>query len=358
LVGGPLELADFDVASASVRTAAEVALAVLLFTDAARLNVHRLRADEAMASRLLLIGFPLSVVAGYIAARLIYPGTGVWICAVLAAAVAPTDAALAAPVVSDERLAGSIRRILNVESGLNDGLATPLVNFFVVGAVAAGRGSSSWEGGALRELAYGGLVGVAVGLVGAFLLGLSTRRRWSTVTLRPLMLVALALLAFGAAHEFGGNGFVAAFVAGLAFAMVFGTSADELFEFADLTGTGLSVVVWFLFGATFLPLLTDASWRDVVFALVVLTAGRMVPVAVALLGTGTDAKTVALIGWFGPRGLASIVFAVIAIGPLGESAAMPIVIAVTVTVLFSVVAHGVSAAPLVGAYVRSKRRGT
>jgi NhaP-type Na+/H+ or K+/H+ antiporter len=305
---------------------------------------------------LLAIGLPLTVAAGFVAARLLYSGVGTWACACMAASVAPTDAALGEPIMEDDRLPRGLRRALNVESGLNDGIATPLVNFSIAGAVAAAAGgTAAWEGHALRELGYGLLFGIALGLLGGWLLTWSHRHAWSTSMSRQVVPLAIALVAYAGAVELHGNGFVASFVAGLAFAIRTRSDGEE--EQLELSRTGgelMSAVVWFLVGSTIIPVLDDVTWRAFVYAVIALTLVRMVPVAIALLGTGTDRATVALIGWFGPRGLASVVFAVLALDGLPKSEGNTVFTAVIITVLLSVLAHGLSAAPLATRYVRTR----
>jgi NhaP-type Na+/H+ or K+/H+ antiporter len=181
-------------------------------------------------------------------------------------------------------------------------------------------------------------------------LKVSARAGWSDPHFRPLALLALAVLAYAIALATHVNGFVAAFVAGLAFGSVFATHQEAL-GFTEDAGTLLSLLVWFAFGAVMLvPGLQAADWHDVVFAVLALTVVRMLPVAVALAGSGLDRATVAFIGWFGPRGLASVVFGLIAVDSLDHTGGQTVLAAVVVTVTLSVLAHGVSASPLARRY--------
>lgn len=248
--------------------------------------------------------------------------------------------------MQDPRVPAGVRRLLNIESGLNDGIATPFVNLFVAGAVAAESLHGLGPGRAAVELLGGAGIGVAVGAGGALLLTVAKRTGWSESSFRPLAVLALALCAYSTALSVGTNGFVAAFVAGMAFGTTVG-AGEELVVFVEEAGTLLSLMVWFAFGAVMVvPGFHDAGWRDVVFAIGALTLARMVPVAVALVGSGLDRATVGFVGWFGPRGLASVVFGLIAVDALDPAASKVVLGAVTVTVTFSVVAHGVSASPL------------
>jgi NhaP-type Na+/H+ or K+/H+ antiporter len=250
--------------------------------------------------------------------------------------------------VEDEHVPVRVRRALGVESGLNDGIATPFVTFFIAGAVsdAVARSSVSLTS-ALGDLAIGVAVGVVGGLTGGLLLALAHRHGWSAPSSRGIVVVALALLAYSSSIELSGNGFIAAFVGGLAFGSVLPRrEEDSVLSFDAQAGDLLSLVVWFLFGAVMVTALGDVTWQTAVFVVLAVTVVRMVPVAVALARSGLTPATVAFMGWFGPRGLASLVFGLIAFDSLSGTEADTVISAVTLTVLVSVVAHGVSARPL------------
>lgn len=355
LANRPLELIELDLDSEVARTIAELTLAVLLFADAATVDIRRLRADAGMPARLLLVGLPITMLLGALAARLLFPDWSWALCALVGAAVAPTDAALGAAIVEDERVPSRIRRVLNVESGLNDGIATPFVSFFLVAAVAGTSFARGSEGGAVLEIAIGAALGVVFGAAGGWLAGLAHRAGWGSAATLGVGLAALGVLTWALTVEVGGNGFVAAFVAGLGYSATTRGRMEEPLELSHHVGSAMSWFVWFAFGAAMVPLLADATWRDVVFALAALTVVRMLPVAVSLVGSGLDRATVGVIGWFGPRGLASIVFALLAVGGLPEGDTRRVVVVITATVLLSVVAHGVSAAPVATRYSRTHR---
>lgn len=333
-----------------IRTVAEVTLALLLFHDAAQLQPRELRADSPITGRLLLIGLPLTIGAGYFMARLLFPEIGVWPALLVGAALAPTDAGLGAATVLNPVVPVRIRRILNVESGLNDGLATPVVLFAI--AATAGFVDGSTQHGvvkALAEILIGVVAGVAAGFVTGRTLELAHARGWSKGTLVPLAVLVVPLMSYYAAHGAGGNGFIAAFVAGTMFAL---TQVDLDAMHANLTLTDqvaalLGFGVWMVFGATAVAHLGMLfSWQSLVFALLSLTVLRMAPVALSLLGSGLRLRSVLFIGWFGPRGLASVVFGLIALESLDKSSHVFTVIAViTVTVVMSVVVHGYTATP-------------
>jgi len=354
---GPLAFIHFDPHSSTIRSLAEVTLALVLFTDASRVNVHELRRDLGLPVRLLAVGLPLTIGFGTALAFGLVTGVSLWVAASIGAIVAPTDAALGASIMEDTRIPNRVRRLLNVESGLNDGIATPFVNLFLAGAVTTEVVHSTTVLGAARELLVGAAVGAGVGLVGGWALSRAGAWGWSDAGFRTLTALGLALLAYGAAIEAEGNGFVAAFIAGMAFGSTVRQDLDHMVDFAEEAGGLLSLVVWLIFGAAMLvPGLDHATGSDVAFAVLALTVARMVPVALALVGSGLDRFTVGFIGWFGPRGLASVVFGLIAYDTLDPVNAGRVLSVVTVTIALSVLAHGLSASPLAAGYGRFTTR--
>ena len=349
---GPTTLIHVNLHSSTLRTLAEVTLALVLFADASRVNARQLRSSAAQPLRLLCIGLPLTIAAGAAVAALLFGGNGLWVAALIGAIVAPTDAALGASVMSDERVPARIRRLINVESGLNDGIATPFVNLFLAGALTTEAVLHAQSvSSAVVDLVGGAGIGAGVGIVGGTLLALSRRHGWGSPEFRPLAILALALCAYSCAVVAGTNGFIAAFIGGMAFGTIAHRNDEEGLRLVEEGGTLLSLVVWFAFGAVMLvPGMEDASWRDVVFALLALTVLRMIPVGLALAGSGLDRATVAFVGWFGPRGLASVVFGLIAVDALAPQQSKVVLAVVTVTVASSVLLHGVTASPLAARY--------
>jgi len=349
-----LGLVEVKAGSTAVREIAELALALVLFSDAARVNARSLRRDLLIPGRLLGIGLPLTIGLGVGAALVCFGHLDPWLAAVIGAALAPTDAALGAVVVEDERVPGRVRRALNVESGLNDGLATPVVTFCIVGALEATDAVvHSSLAAALVDLGVGVLLGLAVGVVGGWLLSRERIRGWASESFVPIAVLGLAVIAFAGAKELGVNGFVAAFVGGLAFGAVgrgLPERAAASMQLVTLGGELLSLVLWFLFGGFLVTVLDAAPTGVVVYAVLSLTVVRMVPVALALIGSRLHASTVAFIGWFGPRGLASIVFGLLAFDDLGRTDGAAVLGAITATVLASVVLHGITAGPLAAWY--------
>lgn len=331
---------------------AEATLAVVLFNDASRIDLRALRREYSIPARLLGIGLPLTIAAGAGVGALVLPSVGLAEVLVLAIVLAPTDAALGQAVVVDERLPSRVRQGLNVESGLNDGLCVPLLTIAI--AIAATEARTSTGGAAARvvveAIGWGIVGGLLGGGVAAAVLLAARSRRWIEGHWAQVMPVAGAAFSFGLADAQGGSGFIAAFVGGAVFGVL--TRSESPAGFAEEIGGVLNGSTLIAFGAGVL----GARWphiglNDVGYAVLSLTVVRMIPVAIAMLGSHAKPPTVLLLGWFGPRGLASIVFAVVVL----ESADLPhtadLVDAVTATVALSVVAHGTTAAPFVRRYV-------
>jgi NhaP-type Na+/H+ or K+/H+ antiporter len=339
--------------------AGEVALILALFVDAARIDVAALRGTAGLPLRLLAVGLPLTLVSGLVAALLLIPGLTLAEAFLLAALVAPTDASLGAIVVSSRRVPLRVRQTLNVESGLNDGLVTPLV--LIAAAVTAAGSDPGQEGtmlgNAVAQMVLGTVAGILVGAGGTLLLRFADARSWILHEARWIAAPAMALLAWVAAHWLGGNAFVAAFVAGLASAATIGRTQDEDLEVGEIGGELLALLTFFLFGVL-VPTIGGIDASVIVFAVLALSVVRLVPVGLSLVGTGLSRPSVTFMGWFGPRGLASIVLAIVAIGDgEGPPTFAPIVVAaVVVTVVLSVYVHGLSAGPAVRAYARAVER--
>ena len=331
----------------------EVTLVWVLFSDAARLRAQQLRGDVGLLLRLLGLGLPLTIVVGWALAVWLFPQQGPWLAFVVAAALAPTDAALGLPVVTNPAVPSRIRRLLTVESGLNDGIATPVVLLAIAGAAAAaGMENAEGAGPAVITLLIGVAVGAVIGGAGGWLLRRARRHGSATEEFLGIGVLALALLAYAGAVEVGGNGFVAAFCAGLAFGRFAGPRAAGELVFLEQTGSLVSMLVWSVFGAVAVAVVLERiTVLTVVYAVLSLTVVRMVPVALSLIGSGLDRPAVLFVGWFGPRGLASIVFALLALEALGHEADDAVAV-IAVTILLSVLAHGLSAAPLAALYGR------
>jgi len=325
----------------------EGTLVLVLFSDAARLPVRLFRRDWGRCLRLLAVGLPLTILLGWGLGAWLFPGLGVWLALFVAAALAPTDAALGVPVVTNPVVPSRIRQLITVESGLNDGIVTPVVMLAIAGAAtAAGLEHSEGPGNAARELVIGVAVGVLVGGAGGTALRWARRHGTAAESFTGIAVLALALGAYGCALALHGNGFVAAFCGGLMFGACAGRRAPAELQFLDQTGTLLASLVWMAFGAIAIPITVHrVDALTIFYAVLSLTLVRMLPVALALIRAGMDRSTVLFVGWFGPRGLASLLFALLALEALGSRADEAVAV-LTTTVLLSVVAHGLTAAPL------------
>ncbi|MRR57296.1 MAG: sodium:proton antiporter [Deltaproteobacteria bacterium] len=340
-----------------MKTLTEVTLAVLLFADASTLDLRQLRHDKALTARLLGIGMPLTMLLGTAVIFGLLPGEGIAFAALLGIILAPTDAALGLPIFNDPKVPVRIRRALNVESGLNDGIATPFVLLFLSLATAGQtHAHSGWLVTALLEIIFALLVGALVGIGGGWLLSKAADRGWTSGISQQLAIFGLALAAFFGSLMIDGNGFIAAFSGGIIFSAATGNRFSEPAEFTENAGTLLSLLVWGIFGGLAVPkaLFSASDWRPFACAVLSLTAVRMLPVALAMRRTGLRSDTIALMGWFGPRGLASVVFSLLAVMTL-QDAGRPtdlLISTATWTILLSVLAHGLSAKPLSAWYSR------
>jgi len=344
-----------EISSELVRTIAEVTLALLLFTDASTVGLSALRKDAAIPARLLLIGLPLTIALGALIAHQMFAGA-TWGTAALAAAIlAPTDAALSLPVVTNPAVPTRVRRVLNVESGLNDGIATPIVVVLIAVVASEEHATSGWLTHALKAIAIAVVVAIVLGYGVGRLVRRATESGWMTNTSHQLTVLVLALLCYLTAVEFDGNGFVAAFVGGLLFGWATRYTLHEATEFTETTGMFLSFAVWAIFGVVLAApaLKADWTWQPLVYAVLSLTVIRMLPVALSLIGVALRPMTVGFIGWFGPRGLASVVFLVLALDGLDLTVDQdPIVQTVAWTIVLSVVLHGLTAGPFAARYGR------
>ncbi|RZK96347.1 MAG: sodium:proton antiporter [Rhodococcus sp. (in: high G+C Gram-positive bacteria)] len=361
---------DLHAGAETVKLLAEVTLALVLFSDASRVDLSALRAEISLPARLLGIGLPLTIAAGF-GAALVLLGDLAWPEALLLAVIlAPTDAALGQAVVTLPILPSRVRQGLNVESGLNDGICVPL--FLIVLAIAQAEAGALGGGAAARlvteQIGYGILAGVVAGAIAAAILITGGRRHSLDPLWAQIIPVTAAVLAYTAAVPLGGSGFIAAFVGGLTFGAFRhsvpdnhpgdgdgdgeGGEGEGESDMLDEAGDVFSAVTFIVFGAVLLgPALGHLSWAVLGYAVVSLTVVRMLPVALSLIGTHPRAPTVAFVGWFGPRGLATIVFVILILEEPGDLPHEELLLTTAViTIALSVLAHGLTAAPLADRY--------
>jgi len=349
------EISQVDIKGHTILVLGEITLAVVLFTDATRISLRQVNRESQLPARLLGIGMPLTIIAGMVVAVLLFSDLTVWEAAILATILAPTDASLGAAVVNSRLVPARIRQALSVESGLNDGLSIPLLMLFIALAkVESPTQDTSWIVFTLQQIGFGLLVGLGLGWVGGRLMANAERRGWITEAAQQLALLALAILSWGFAEKvIGGNGFIAAFIAGSMIKYSFDSANERMAEFDEAWGNLLTYFIFFLFGAIAAPFLGAITGLLWLYAVLSLTLVRMLPVAIALIGTRLQRVSVLFLGWFGPRGLASIVLGLIF---LEEKANLPgeaiIEMALITTVLLSIFAHGISAYPAINKYAQ------
>jgi NhaP-type Na+/H+ or K+/H+ antiporter len=329
---------------------AEAGLVLLLFTDASRTDPKVLRRIRSLPVRLLTVGMLLTLILGAVGARMVFPALSIWEAGVLAAILAPTDAGLGQIVVTSQKVPMRIRQALNVEAGLNDGLSVPFLLFFI--ALEGTRSGSAhlWEF-IVQQLLFGVGIGLGIGLAGGWLLGAAGRRGLVLPAFRQIALVVLPLGCALASEASGASMFIAAFVCGLAVQAGFPEAGKDSVELTEQWGQLFNLFVFFFFGVIAARAWPDLTGRMLVYAVASLTAIRMLPVALALVGAGLSGATVLFMGWFGPRGLASIVLALVYVeGSPHLSGEATVRLTVVATVLLSILAHGLSAKPGIDAY--------
>jgi NhaP-type Na+/H+ or K+/H+ antiporter len=351
LLMGPLGLGwfDGDVSRTGLRVLADLTLALILFIDAANADLAILKRQFRIPSRMLIFGLPGVIFLGTIIAALLFDTLSLFEAGILGTMLAATDAALGKAVVTNKAVPAHVREGLNIESGLNDGLCVPILFVFIALALDSGT-----EGGStmlaiklvIQELGIGLVVGLGLTAVCAWALRWCRDKGWVTEIWKQVTVVALSIACFSVAQSLHGSGYIAAFTGGLLFGFKAKEATHRLVLAAEGIGETLAMMTWFIFGAAVIgQSVQHFTWEILVYAILSLTVIRMLPIFLSLSGTGESTASKLFLAWFGPRGLASIVFAIIVLNkgvPGGEFVAM----IAGLTVFFSLVAHGVSANPL------------
>lgn len=352
LSGTLMETTGLTYDEGSIHTLAELTLILVLAADASQISLKELSRMKTIPVRLLLFGLPLIIAAGAMAAKLVFPDIGWYEAALLGAILAPTDAALGASVLANKTVPLKIRQGLNVESGLNDGIALPAVLFFACFLnLVHQSGEENWIAFLALQLTLGPLVGILIGWIGGHLIAKAAKKGWMTIEFQGVAAIALAVIAFAVAETVHGNGFIAAFVAGLTYGNLRVDYSKFLNEFTETESQFLSYLTFFLFGALILPeAIPHMTLHMFIFAALSLTLVRMIPVALAMIGTKSKLPEIGFMGWFGPRGLASLLFALLVLEDLNVMQAEFIQTAVATTVLASILLHGITAAPISRAF--------
>lgn len=353
LLFGPvfLGILDVDVGETGLRNLADLTLALVLFIDAANADLRILKSEARIPRRMLLIGLPLVIALGILVGALIFDDLGFYQLAMLATMLAATDAALGKPVVANKAVPARLREGLNAESGLNDGLCVPILFTFLAlasGAQTEGDNTTLALSLLVREVGIGLLVGLGMTAIGAYLIQLCAKRDWISEVWVQVTVVALAVSCFTLAQSLHGSGYVAAFVGGLLFGALAKKQTHRLVLAGEGTAETLALVTWVIFGAAVIGQFFDyLTWQVVVYSLLSLTVIRMLPMFLALIGTGEASADRLFLGWFGPRGLASIVFLIIVLNQNTEGNGT-LAVTVVCTVTLSILLHGLTANPLAG----------
>jgi len=326
---------------------AEFALIILLFLDAAQIDLGVLRKKHVWPVRMLIFGLPLSIVLGTLLAWPLLPGLPLVAAALVASILAPTDAALGQSVVSNPDVPERARRALTVESGLNDGLALPAVLLFAsLTAEMMSQSATNWVLFGAKQLLLGPLVGGVLGFMGGHIFLAAKNRQMTSETIEGIGAISLAAAAYLAAGEIGGNGFISAFVAGLLFGNVIKGRCKFIFEFTESEGQMLTWGAFFLIGLALLPEalhhLTPSALAIILGSLFIV---RPLAIWISLGGTDASATTKLFFGWFGPRGLATALFALLVVGQIDPEFGEPVLFLAVNAVWISALLHGVTAAP-------------
>jgi len=332
-----------------VKGVAEITLILILFIDASTLNIKALLKDRQLPMRLLFIGLPITMLMGILIAIPLFPGVDIWLLALMALILSPTDAALGLAVVTSELVPLRIRQTINVESGLNDGIALPpiLVCIAILAGSSTGdSGFSYWSLFTLKQFVFGPLIGGLVGWLGGYLVEVASKRDWMNHTFQRLASLSIAFLAFYLAEAIHGNGFIAAYFSG----MLLGTRTEEIreriHEFGEAESQAMVLFIFLLVGLVLIPF-SFPYWDvpTIIYSILSLTIIRMLPVILSLQGTGLSWGTMWFISWFGPRGIASVLYLLLVVVEIGIPGNEKIFAVITMTVVLSIFSHGITAVP-------------
>lgn len=348
LVAGPLGfgLLALEVNAVELRVVADLTLALVLFIDASNADLSVLRLHSVIPRRMLTIALPLCIAMGIGLGVLVFPDVALFELCILATMLAATDAALGKGVVSNKEVPPRVRESLNAESGLNDGLCVPVLFVFL----ALATGTAGEAGGVelalklvLQELGIGIAVAVIIVTLGSKVVRFCYGRGWFTDVWIQIPVVTLALACFATAQSLHGSGYIAAFVGGLLFGHFSNKDTHKLVLAGEGIAELLAMLTWVIFGSVYMGYYWSSMTADVViYSLLSLTVIRMLPVIIALIGTGEKFETKMFLAWFGPRGLASVVFLVI-VSASNLPAVSVLAHTVVCTITLCIVAHGLTA---------------
>jgi len=342
-----LGLVRVDVENETVKMLTEATLTLVLFTDASRIHFKHLRRQQGLPERLLSVALPLNILFGTLLAMLLFGEQfNLWEAAVIGTILAPTDPALASAVVGIPRLPVRVRQTINVESGLNDGICLPILLIFLSLAQIPDKETTLGALGVAQQLILGPIAGIAVGYIGGWLITHSVRKKWINESFEDISALAIPFLAYSLAELAGGNGFLAAFCAGLTLGNTARPICSSLHEFGEAEGQLLILITFGVYGAIMVvPSLERLNWQIVLYAVLSLTVVRSAAVAISLIGRKLRWETLAFLSWFGPRGVASILYALMAFERHNIPHRETIFAIAIFTVFISVFAHGFTSYP-------------
>ncbi|MEH0155240.1 cation:proton antiporter [Limibacter armeniacum] len=336
-----------------IKTLAELTLALVLFTDASMAKVNVIKQNLIIPKRLLLFGLPMIMLLGFGFGYILFGELSTIEIAILAVSLAPTDAALGKAVITNTNVPERIREGLNVESGLNDGICVPFL--LLCFSFLEGKGEFTY-GLFAKQIIIGAGVGLAVTFLGHSVISLSEQKNSISHSWKSIVIIVLAFSMFSLAQILGGSGFIACFAGGILYSIIGQNKKEEFINAAEGFGDSLAIATWVVFGASFvIPAFNALTPAVVLYALLSLTVVRMLPVYLVLLGTDIDTRGKIFIGWFGPRGLATIVFVVMAAEKHLNNGPFISLVAIC-TIVFSIVGHGFSANPLANWLAKKEKK--
>lgn len=355
-----LNLITLDMDSEGIKLIAEITLIIILFVDASFIPLKHFKTRlQGLPARLLLVGLPITMVFGSFIAIYTFPEYSIWSLLLLALILSPTDAALGQAVVTSKAVPLKIRESISTESGLNDGISLPPI-FVCLAVIASGTGQISAEDNWLAfialQLSLGPAIGALVGFIGGKLIEYAHNKQWMNTVFQRLTCLSIAILAYSFAESFHGNGFIAAFCSGLFLSIKNKDVRERIQEFGETEGQLFTLFVFLIFGLAFVPAL--AIYWDIstfIYALLSLTIIRILPAYICLSGSGLDNYSKVFIAWFGPRGIASILYLLIAVDQIGVEGNEKIFSVIVLTVLMSVFAHGVSAVSMSNQFIKPRK---
>ncbi len=354
-----LNLIQIGIHTELVTIIAEIALIIILFSDASTLNLKQLKAGWSIPTRLLFIGLPLTILFATLVAELIFPHESILYLLLMALLLAPTDAALGKAVVSDKKVPIKIRASINVESGLNDGIVFPILLGVVsmITLTQEGAKDTQWLLYIAQQVGFGAIIGAFVGYLNAKVSFYTIKHNEVESSYKNLIPMAIAVLAYYTSEYFGGNGFIAAFFSGLFLGNYNEALKENIENFVESESELLILISFMIFGISFIPATIEFwTWSVFLYSVLSLTLLRMLPVAICLLGSKIDFVTVLFIGWFGPRGIASILYVLIVLKEVISIQTHETIYAVvTLTILLSIFLHGLSARPFVKLYSKNRQ---